>query len=40
VDTNSVAFARTLAQIIQIVTEGSATNKGAFFADRLNRAIK
>jgi hypothetical protein len=39
-DANSVAFARTPAQIIQIVTGGSSTNKGVFFPDGLNGSIK
>ena len=39
-DANSVAFARTSSQIIQIVTGGSATNKGAFFTAGLNGTIK
>ncbi|WP_348266718.1 ferritin-like domain-containing protein [Edaphobacter paludis] len=39
-DSNSIAFARTPAQIIQIVTGGSATNKGVFFPDGLNGTIK
>ena len=39
-DANSVAFARTPAQIIQIVTGGSATNKGVFFPSGLNGTIK
>jgi len=39
-DANSVAFARTPAQIIQIVTGGSSANKGVFFPDGLNGTIK
>ena len=39
-DANSVAFARTPAQILQIVTGGSSTNKGVFFPDGLNGTIK
>src|SRR6185437_14339415 len=39
-DANSIAFARTPAQIIQIVTGGSATNKGVFFPNGLNGNIK
>lgn len=39
-DANSVAFARTPAQIIQIVTGGSSTNKGVIFPDGLNGTIK
>jgi len=39
-DANSVAFARTPAQIIQIVTGGSSTNKGVFFPKGLNGTIK
>jgi hypothetical protein len=39
-DANSVAFSRTPAQIIQIVTGGSATNKGVFFPKGLNGTIK
>jgi hypothetical protein len=39
-DANSVAFARTPAQVIQIVTGGSATNKGVFFPKGLNGTIK
>jgi hypothetical protein len=39
-DANSVAFARTPAQVIQIVTGGSSTNKGVFFPDGLNGTIK
>jgi len=39
-DANSVAFARTPAQVIQIVTGGSATNKGVFFPGGLNGTIK
>jgi hypothetical protein len=39
-DANSIAFARTPAQIIQIVTGGSSTNKGVFFPDGLNGTIK
>jgi ferritin-like protein len=39
-DANSVAFARTPPQIIQIVTGGSSTNKGVFFPDGLNGTIK
>lgn len=39
-DSNSIAFARTPAQIIQIVTGGSATNKGVFFPNGLNGTIK
>lgn len=39
-DANSIAFARTPAQIIQIVTGGSATNKGVFFPNGLNGTIK
>jgi hypothetical protein len=39
-DANSMAFARTPAQIIQIVTGGSSTNKGVFFPSGLNGTIK
>lgn len=39
-DANSVAFARTPAQIIQIVTGGGSTNKGVFFPSGLNGTIK
>ncbi|MEO6910318.1 MAG: ferritin-like domain-containing protein, partial [Edaphobacter sp.] len=39
-DANSVAFARTPAQILSIVTGGSATNKGVFFPNGLNGTIK
>ncbi len=39
-DQNSVAFARSPAQIIQIVTGGSSTNKGVFFPSGLNGTIK
>jgi hypothetical protein len=39
-DSNSVAFARTPSQVIQIVTGGSATNKGAFFPSGLSGTIK
>jgi hypothetical protein len=39
-DANSVAFARTPVQVIQIVTGGSSTNKGVFFPDGLNGTIK
>jgi hypothetical protein len=39
-DANSVAFARTPAQVVQIVTGGSSTNKGVFFPDGLNGTIK
>lgn len=39
-DSNSIAFARTPAQVIQIVTGGSSTNKGVFFPNGLNGTIK
>lgn len=39
-DANSVAFSRTPAQVIQIVTGGSPTNKGVFFPKGLNGTIK
>ena len=39
-DSNSIAFARTPAQVLQIVTGGSSTNKGVFFPSGLNGNIK
>lgn len=39
-DSNSIAFARTPAEVLAIVTLGSKNNKGGFFPDGLNGAIK
>ena len=38
-DVNSIAFSRSVAQVLSIVTLGSAGNKGGFFPDGLNGAV-
>ena len=40
VDGNSIAYSRTPAEVVSIVTAGSATGKGLFFPKGLNGNIK
>ena len=39
-DSNSIAYSRTTDQVLKIVTLGAANNKGGFFPNGLNGAIK